>query len=104
MSEFAAQGDAETVHALFDQLLERDEQQRLTSISEITPVLHVHAKRGEVRDVVTYFDQIKDVYRLQPNILCWNILINAYGKVHDVDRAYDCFEQLISDGKLRPDD
>jgi len=104
MSEFAAQGDAETVHALFDQLLERDEQQRLTSVSEITPVLHVHAKRGEVGKVVTYFDQIQDVYGLQPNVLCWNILINAYGKVHDVDRAYDCFEQLISDGKVRPDD
>ncbi|KAK0128936.1 hypothetical protein ONS95_000880 [Cadophora gregata] len=103
MSEFAAQGDAETVHALFDQLLERDDQQRLTSVSEITPVLHVHAKRGEVREVVTYFDQIQDIYRLQPNLLCWNILINAYGKVHDVDRAYDCFEQLISDGNLQPD-
>ncbi|KAH7383697.1 hypothetical protein BKA64DRAFT_682984 [Cadophora sp. MPI-SDFR-AT-0126] len=104
MSEFAAQGDAETVHALFDQLLERDKEQRLTSISEITPVLHVHAKRGEVREVVTYFDQMQDKYRLQPNLVCWNILINAHGKVHDVDRAYDCFEQLISDGRLRPDD
>ncbi|KAH9222136.1 hypothetical protein DL95DRAFT_354966 [Leptodontidium sp. 2 PMI_412] len=104
MNEFAAQGDAQTVHALFDQLRERDQGNELQNVSELTPVLHVHAKRGEIKEVITLFNQIRDVYGLQPDLRCWNILINAYGKVHDVDGAYACFEQLLSDENLQPDD
>ncbi|KAL2061773.1 hypothetical protein VTL71DRAFT_7151 [Oculimacula yallundae] len=107
MAEFAALGDAQTVHALFDQLLERHAsgpRPLLQNVSEITPVIHVHAKRGEIEQAVSYFDQIQDVYNLKPDVRCWNILINAYGKVGDVDRAYDCFEELLNDEQLRPDD
>ncbi|CZS92184.1 related to coxI translation protein CYA5 [Rhynchosporium agropyri] len=107
MSEFANLGDAQTVHALFDQLVARDStggHSSLQNPGEIAPVLHVHAKRGELQEVVSYFDQIQDVYNLEPDLRCWNILINAYGKIGDVDRAYDCFEQLLDNEQLRPDD
>ncbi len=108
MSEFAAQGDAQTVHALFDQLCERDVKdsgkRSIVSASELAPLLHVHAKRGEVQKVVDIFNQIEDVYGLKPDLTCWNILINAYGKIHDTDRAYKYFEKLLYDDTLRPDD
>ncbi|PBP28849.1 translation regulator (Cya5) [Diplocarpon rosae] len=103
MGEFAAQGDAQTVHALFDQL-KSSTRESIVFANEFAPVLHVHAKRGEIQKVVSLFREISDVYRLEPCILCWNILISAYGKIHDTDRAYECFENLVSDEKLKPDD
>ncbi|OWP03439.1 hypothetical protein B2J93_7457 [Marssonina coronariae] len=103
MSEFAAQGDAQTVHALFDQL-KSSTPESIIYVNEFAPVLHVHAKRGETQKVVSLFRELTDVYRLEPNIVCWNILISAYGKIQDTDRAYECFESLVSDEKLRPDD
>jgi pentatricopeptide repeat-containing protein PET309 len=117
MREFASQGDATTVHALFQQFLNRREQEshrpsRLTSTSEslldsadeIAPLLHVHAKRGEVSQVAAIFNQIETVYNMQPTLLCWNILLDAYGKVHDTNSAYECFEKLLESPNFRPDD
>lgn len=101
MWEFAAQGDAQTVHALFDQMRQKN---RIRDVDDLAPVLHVHAKRGEVQDVVAFFQEIRDVYGLVPNLVCWNILLSAYGKIHDSDRAYECFEEILGDEKLRPDE
>jgi len=106
MNEFAAQGDAQTVHALFDQYAGRfvfKGGQHLLNADDIAPVLHVHAKRGELKEVIRLFNQIQDNYGLQPTLLCWNILINAYGKVHDIDSAYECFEGLLQSKDLQPD-
>ncbi|EKD19794.1 uncharacterized protein L3040_001859 [Drepanopeziza brunnea f. sp. 'multigermtubi'] len=112
MSEFAAQGDAQTVHALFDQLCEKSAEKKklnpktktLLQVDDLAPVLHVHAKRGEVQEVVRFFRSIKSVYGFEPSLLCWNILISAYGKIRDTDRAYACFEKLLDDETLQPDD
>jgi pentatricopeptide repeat-containing protein PET309 len=106
MKEFASQGDASTVHALFEQYKSRfsPHSQQLFSADEIAPLLHVHAKRGELSQVVSIFNQIEPIYKLQPTLLCWNILINAYGKVHDIDGAYECFEKLLESPNFHPDD
>ncbi|PMD50282.1 uncharacterized protein K444DRAFT_603454 [Hyaloscypha bicolor E] len=118
MREFASQGDATTVHALFEQFISRREQtpgrpvegrnsslqSSLHSADEIAPLLHVHAKRGEVSKVVSIFNQIEGMYNLQPTIMCWNILLNAYGKVQDTSSAYECFEKLLESPNTRPDD
>ena len=116
MREFASQGDATTVHALFEQFIRHREERRtarpigsstinspLAGADEIAPLLHVHAKRGEIAKVVTIFNQIEGVYNLQPTILCWNILLNAYGKVQDTNSAYEYFERLL-ESRIRPDD
>jgi pentatricopeptide repeat-containing protein PET309 len=118
MTEFASQGDATTVHALFKQFISRREQSTrrlmsgcnssfqspLESADEIAPLLHVHAKRGEISEVVSIFNQIEERYNLQPTIMCWNILLNAYGKVQDTSSAYKCFEKLLESPIARPDD
>lgn len=97
MAEFASQGDAETVHALFKQHLARVKlnAKGITRPSDLAPILHAHAKRGELAEVIKYFDEIKTVHGLQPDVLCWNILINAHGKVEDPDGAFEVFEELV---------
>lgn len=107
MAEFAAQGDAQTVHALFDQYTGSMRSRGLRPVlkaDELAPILHVHAKRGEIQEVVTFFDQMHETYGVKPNLLCWNILLDAYGKVQDVDHAIETFETLLYDENFQPDD
>lgn len=106
MREFASQGDADTVHALFDQYTSRFQAEEKLELSadEFAPLLHVHAKRGELAAVLETFNKIRDRYTLEPTLLCWNIVLNAYGRVHDTDGAFACFDQLLETTGLQPDD
>ncbi|KHJ31021.1 putative translation regulator protein [Erysiphe necator] len=136
LREFSRQGDAKTVHALFNQYVTRyksnttktlararhqvslrskldksgksylfeeiDEAAPLTA-NDFAPLLHVHARRGEVEDLEKLFNQIKSSYGIEPDILCWNIRLSAYMKIRDLDRVYECFEQILENQNLRPD-
>ena len=106
MKEFASQGDAGTVHTLFDQYTSRFQAGKTLKLSadEFAPLLHVHAKRGELAAVKEVFNDIRDRYKLEPTLLCWNIVLNAHGKVHDTDGAFALFDQLLATSGLRPDD
>ncbi|KAG0649202.1 Pentatricopeptide repeat-containing [Hyphodiscus hymeniophilus] len=105
MREFAFQGDAGTVHALFDQYVKRFHADGRLELSgdEFAPLLHVHATRGELAIAEQIFEDIHKLHNLQPTILCWNILLNAYGKVGDIDGAFQCFEHLLEMTSLQPD-
>lgn len=109
MREFAFQGDAQTVHALFDQYIARfskleKDGMRVISANDMAPILQVHTKRGEIDDVIKWFSRIESEYDLKPTLLCWNILLNAYGKVHDFERAFATFDKILRDPSLKPDD
>jgi pentatricopeptide repeat-containing protein PET309 len=105
MKEFASMGDAETVHALFEQYLDRIKGTNTMMASDMSPILSVHAKRGELAEVIKHFDEIKEKYGLTPDILCWNILMHAYCEVNDVDGAYNCWESILDPSSgLTPDD
>jgi pentatricopeptide repeat-containing protein PET309 len=106
MKEFASQGDADTVHTLFDQYTSRFQAEEKLELSadEFAPLLHVHAKRGELAAVKEAFNDLRDHYKLEPTLLCWNIVLNAYGKVNDSDGAFAFFDQLLETTGLRPDD
>jgi pentatricopeptide repeat-containing protein PET309 len=105
MTEFASQGDIKTVHALFEQFLARFARggKRLTRASDIAPVLHVHARRGELGEVRKYFNQLQTVHGLEPDLLCWNVLIDAYAKVHNTDGAFEVFETILKSDDVQPD-
>jgi pentatricopeptide repeat-containing protein PET309 len=106
MAEFAPLGDSQTVHALFDQFLVRIKYGRPSArlkASDMAPILHVHAKRGELRDVIKHFDEIQTVHALEPDVLCWNILLDAYGKVGDVEGAFEIFETILESVQVQPD-
>ncbi|KAM3076829.1 hypothetical protein ACMFMG_003702 [Clarireedia jacksonii] len=107
MTEFARHGDAETVHAVFEQYSQRFMWKNNPGVSadDIAPLLNVHAKRGEIEKVVEVFESIETKYELKPTILCYNILINAYAKVHDFDKAFQSFDTVLASvPKLKPDD
>ena len=104
MKAFASMGDAETVHALFKQYLDRVKGSSLLRVGDMSPILSVHAKRGELAQVVKYFDEIQAKYGLHPDLLCWNILMHAYCKVNDVVGAYACWEKILDPSNgLTPD-
>ncbi|QSZ33938.1 hypothetical protein DSL72_005517 [Monilinia vaccinii-corymbosi] len=113
MDEFARHGDADTVHAIFEDFskrymkLESETATRpnpLASADDMTPLLHVHARRGEIEQVIEVFKSIRGKFRLKPTISCCNILISAYAQVRQYDKAFETFEKTITRRKLQPDD
>jgi pentatricopeptide repeat-containing protein PET309 len=100
MIEFASQGDSATVHALFEQYVTK---YKVLNVNDLAPILHVHARRGETSEVFKYFNQIEEVYALKPDLLCWNILVDAYAKVHDADGAFEAFERILELENIHPD-
>ncbi|KAM0191748.1 hypothetical protein ACHAPC_002060 [Botrytis cinerea] len=113
MDEFARYGDADTVHALFEQFAEKymrlesesaTTPNPLASADDMAPLLHVHARRGEPKIVLDVFKSIRKKYRLKPTITCCNILISAYAQVGQVDDALETFESTVTKRKLQPDD
>ncbi|TVY92493.1 putative pentatricopeptide repeat-containing protein [Lachnellula willkommii] len=106
LKEFAAQGDATTVHTLFDQYIAHyvSKDNPLRDPDYLSSILQVHAKRGEIDEVIKAFNEISDTYGLKPTIISWNILISAHCKVHNIDKAFNCFELLLESPDIDPDD
>lgn len=108
MTEFAALGDVDRVHNLFKQFINLETKKYRTrplrDPSFLAPTLQVHSKRGEIAEVIKTFDSISEKYGLQPNLLCWNILIATHGRVEDIDGALACYQQLLEAPELEPDD
>jgi len=103
ISAFARQGDVETTKALFNKYVEgRGGEKAIESADDLAPLLNVHCRRGDLSEVIKIFDGIEETYGVQPSIKCWNILINAYGKVLDIDGAFTQFQRLLT-SSLKPD-
>lgn len=105
---FAAIGDSKTVHTLWTQYTSPELSQlseHAISADDVSIIMHFHAKRGELPRVIDTFDEMESKYKVKPEVKNWNILINAYGKVHDIDGAFERFEQMMEKESLvRPDD
>lgn len=106
LQEFAWQADSSAVEALFQQYIQkfcRDGPTfRFERPDEFAPLLNVYAKRGELKNVISRFESMSSEYGLSPSTACWNILINAYGKVQDIDGAFQRFQELL-DSECKPD-
>ncbi|KFY09835.1 hypothetical protein V491_07943 [Pseudogymnoascus sp. VKM F-3775] len=102
MTAFASQGNVEAVKGLWKKYLERQTYGRIRNADDLLPLMHVHAKRGEVDDVVNIFENMGTEYGVVPNIKHTNILLNAYGKAHAVDKAFEHYSRLL-DSDVRPD-
>jgi pentatricopeptide repeat-containing protein PET309 len=105
MNEFAAQGNADIVKTLFEQYRNRfsinNGPQRRAD--DIAPLLHVHAKRGEIEEVLEIFHSMEERYHVTPSLKCWNILLNAFGTVQDMDAAASYFDKLLRETPFAPD-
>lgn len=97
---FSRRGDVKTVEALFEQYAEKflrnsDGQLQFSKVGYFTPLMSAYAARGELKKVMSLFNEMQSNLRLKPNRACWNILINAYCKVRDIDGAFQCFDQML---------
>jgi pentatricopeptide repeat-containing protein PET309 len=106
ITEFAAQGDATTVHTLFGQYIAQyvSKKHPLRDPDYLSPILQVHSRRGEIDEVIKAFNEVSHTYGLKPTIILWNILISAHCKVHNIDEAFTCFERLLDSPDIKPDD
>ncbi|KFY85634.1 hypothetical protein V500_08239 [Pseudogymnoascus sp. VKM F-4518 (FW-2643)] len=102
MTAFASQGNSEAVKGLWKKYLERQTYGRIRNADDLLPLMHVHAKRGEVDEVVKIFENMEAEYKVVPNIKHTNILLNAYGKAHAVDKAFEHYSKLL-DSDVHPD-
>jgi pentatricopeptide repeat-containing protein PET309 len=104
MSELSAQGDVQAVESVWLAYIERYRPRSLREYRDRSaPLLHVHARRGDVVATQTRFDQIQKEFGLAPNRRFWNILINAYARVNNVDGALRSFNKLLMDTTFGPD-
>lgn len=70
---------------------------------DIVPLMHVHVVRGEASEAIDIFETMESTYGLKPVIRNYNTLINAYGKIGDIDGAFESFNTLLEAG-IKPDD
>ncbi|KAI9763330.1 MAG: hypothetical protein M1840_000595 [Geoglossum simile] len=101
MAAFAALGNAHMVHRTFKLYLSRFRRPKTVDI--LTPLLSVHASRGDVRETANQFKRISSHFNLKPDITCWNILLHAYTNQDDVEGIQQCFDEMMRSG-VKPDD
>jgi len=106
MAAFANLSDSQAVHSLFE-ILRRPLGGNLeiaapVTVIDLTPILQVHARRGELEHVIKFFDQMREDYGVVPNLYCWNILLTAQSKAQDIDGAFATFQAILNSDVLKP--
>ncbi|KAI1410833.1 hypothetical protein F5Y13DRAFT_69607 [Hypoxylon sp. FL1857] len=100
---YASQGDTHQVYELwirFVELYRDDPSYPIWKLDDtFAHLLHVHAVRGEVEETQRIFDDISGKFGLEPNMYCWNILLNVHAKAGDYDGAISTFEKLMKTRK-----
>ncbi|KAI9863939.1 MAG: hypothetical protein M1824_005977 [Vezdaea acicularis] len=92
----ASVGDAPKVEKLLEYMFEQYGPPK--DCQDLSQLIHVYARRGELENAIDAFDQISAKYGLTPDIACWNSLINAYVRVEDLDGALKRFEESKQSG------
>lgn len=99
---WASVGAKDKVFDMWKDYMERYADEKLLREDDtFTALLHVHAVRQELSLVQETFDGISGKFGVQPNIYCWNILLNAYAKAGDYEGAISTFEKMAD--ALEPD-
>lgn len=96
MQSFAHAGDVEKVHFFFDKLVEDHGPPRSRKL--VTPLLDVHARTGNVEETTKQFERISEEFHLQPNTVCWNILLKAYANEENLAGALSIFSKMQQAG------
>lgn len=100
LNTFAKIGDVQQVYEIFDMLV-KDWGRSLTR-KLLTPLLLVHASVGNVHDTVIQFNRLKTEFDREPNTACWNMLLMAHSRNHDMARAFSTYDQMMQEG-MEPD-
>ncbi|KAI9846581.1 MAG: hypothetical protein M1837_003822 [Sclerophora amabilis] len=100
MAEFAEHKEVHIVEELFAQYYEAYGAE-LTA-RDLNPLLHVHSRRGELKETIDMFRRIPADFQLSRGISSWRILIEAHVRAGDLDGALQSFDELHL-AEMRPD-
>lgn len=99
MRQFASRGETSVIKDFFEYYVSRFP----IRIGAIELMMHAHAVRGEVNEVIKWFREI-DRLKISPTRVSYNILINAYKQADDIDSAFRHFYIMCNSRKeLKPD-
>lgn len=96
MQSFAHAGDVEMVNFFFNKLVEDHGPPRSRKL--LTPLLDVYARTGNVEKTTKQFERISEEFHLEPNTVCWNILLKAYANEENVTGALSIFSKMQKAG------
>ena len=100
MGEMSYQGDSDAFHGLFKEY--QASYGNPTTPRVYQQLLHVHARRMEIREVVEIFQSLERRYDFQPTIDCWNVVLSAFARLSDLEGAMKWYNQMIEAG-TQPD-
>ncbi|KAF2194290.1 hypothetical protein K469DRAFT_709802 [Zopfia rhizophila CBS 207.26] len=100
MHLYAKAGEANKVHDYFEELREKAKDR--IELRHLSQLLHVYAQRIDVQGALHQFRRISEEFRMEPDIVCWNILLRAYVRADELDAALECFNNILNSG-LQPD-
>ncbi|TGZ78528.1 TPR-like protein [Ascodesmis nigricans] len=100
MKHLANLGAAAAVEEIFK--LYRTRFHAISRAKDFAHLLQAYSKRGEINEVNRWFNDMSEKYRIEPDTLCYNILITAYGKAGDLDAAFFRIEEMLEKG-ISPD-
>lgn len=100
MGEMSYQGDADAFHNLFEEY--QASYGNPTTSMVYQQLLHVHARRMEIREVVEIFQTLETRYDFRPTIDCWNVVLAAFARLSDPEGALKWYSQMIEAG-MKPD-
>jgi pentatricopeptide repeat-containing protein PET309 len=93
---YSRAGDLVNVNEIFERLVSdhgNPQSRRL-----LTPLLHVHAIYGNVQETLRQFERISEEFGLEPNTVCWNIVLTAYANAGDLSGSFTTFKKMIQEG------
>jgi len=100
MGELSYQGDAAAFHDLFEEY--QVSYGNPTNPKVYQDLLHVHARRMEIKEVIETFQAMETRYHFRPTIDCWNVVLAAFARLSDLDGALKWYNEMFAAG-FRPD-
>ncbi|KAJ5654477.1 hypothetical protein N7490_001480 [Penicillium lividum] len=100
LNYFAYAGNVSEVNILFDKLMADHGKPKSRRL--VTPLMHVHAAFGNVSETLENFRRLSEEFHLEPNTICWNIVLTAFANKGDAEGTFSHFSQMI-EAKIPPD-
>jgi len=96
----ATSGDLDQAQKLLEQYISRQHGD-IPSIKLFYPLLQFHAERGAPEVVMAELDKIRS-QKMEPDTICWNILLNAHEKADDLEGVLSALSSMLEAG-MQPD-
>ncbi|CAK7266803.1 hypothetical protein SEPCBS119000_002216 [Sporothrix epigloea] len=99
---YASRGDVTSVYRLWSEFVKSYPTAIESAEDTFAHLLKVHAVRGDVTQMEQIFSEIRSKYKVEPNVICWNIRLHVHAERGDSVTAMKVFEDLCE--AVQPDD